>query len=198
MVRRRHGEVWAGELKLGKRRPSWDCAWVIVRDQVLHPVPLDQKGADWVHEDESPRQPSEPSMSRTEAAGAPLAAAGPRRILLVDDDEDIREVAQMSLEAVGGWHVSTARNGLEALDLAIAERPEAIVMDVMMPGMDGTTAAVALSQNPATAHIPIVLLTAKDQRRGPDLSELPVVGVLSKPFNPMLLPATLAEMLGWS
>ena len=126
------------------------------------------------------------------------AGAGARRILLVDDDEDIREVAQMSLEAVGGWQVSTAGSGLEALDLAVTQRPDAIVMDVMMPGMDGTTAAVALSQNPATAHIPIVLLTAKTQGWGPDLSELPIVGVLGKPFNPMLLPAMLSSMLGWS
>ena len=138
-------------------------------------------------------------MSGTEPADAVLTAAGARRILLVDDDEDIREVAQMSLEAVGGWHVSTASSGLEALEMAVSERPDAIVMDVMMPGMDGTTAAVALSQNPATAHIPVILLTAKSQGKGrPDLSELPVLGVLAKPFNPMLLPATLAEMLGWS
>ena len=126
-------------------------------------------------------------------------AAGPRRILLVDDDEDVREVAQMSLEAVGGWDVITASNGQEALDLAASEQPDAIVMDVMMPVMDGTTAAVALSHDPATAHIPIVLLTAKSQPKGqPDLSALPVAGVLGKPFNPMLLPATLASILGWS
>ena len=137
-------------------------------------------------------------MSDAEAADAAVTAAGGRRILLVDDDDDIREVAQMSLEAVGGWQVCTASNGLEALELAVTERPDAIVMDVMMPGMDGTTAAVALSQNPATAHIPIVLLTAKTPGRGPDLSELPVAGVLVKPFNPMLLPSALASMLGWS
>ena len=138
-------------------------------------------------------------MSGAEPADAVPSAGGQRRILLVDDDEDIREVAQMSLEAVGGWHVSTASSGLEALEMAVSERPDAIVMDVMMPGMDGTTAALALNQNPATAHIPVILLTAKSQGKGhPDLSALPVVGVLGKPFNPMLLPATLAEMLGWS
>ena len=105
----------------------------------------------------------------------------------------------MSLEAVGGWHVTTASSGQEALDRAMTDRPDAIVMDVMMPGMDGTTAAVALSQNPATARIPVVLLTAKAQMKGQsDLSALPVVGVLGKPFNPMLLPAALASMLGWS
>lgn len=105
----------------------------------------------------------------------------------------------MSLEAVGGWAVTTANNGQEAIDLALTEQPDAIVMDVMMPVMDGTTAAVAMSQDPAIAHIPVVLLTAKSQPKGqPDLTALPIVGVLGKPFNPMLLPATLSSMLGWS
>ena len=67
----------------------------------------------------------------------------------------------MCLEAVGGWQVTTASSGQEGLDRAVSERPDAIVMDVMMPGMDGPTAAVALSKNPATTDIPIVLLTAK-------------------------------------
>ena len=122
-----------------------------------------------------------------------------RRVLVVDDDELILEVAQMCLEAVGGWQVTTASSGQEGLDRAVSERPDAIVMDVMMPGMDGPTTAVALRENPVTAGIPIVLLTAKAQGKGqPDLSALPVVGVLSKPFDPMLLPGTLASMLGWS
>ena len=138
-------------------------------------------------------------MRDSQRATAEAIGSGARRVILVvDDDEDIREVTQMSLEAVGGWQVITASGGQEALDLAVSGHPDAIVMDVMMPGMDGTTAAVALSQNPATAHIPIVLLTAKAQGKGLDLAALPVVGVLGKPFNPMLLPATLAEMLGWS
>jgi CheY-like chemotaxis protein len=124
---------------------------------------------------------------------------GTRRVLIVDDDELILEVAQMCLEAVGGWQVTTASSGQEGLDRALSERPDAIVMDVMMPGMDGPTAALALSENPATANIPIVLLTAMAQVKGqPDLSALPVVGILGKPFDPMLLPATLASMLGWS
>lgn len=138
-------------------------------------------------------------MSNPRGAAARPTAVGTRRILVVDDDELILEVAQMSLEAVGGWQVTTASSGQEGLDRAVSDRPDAIVMDVMMPGMDGPTVAVALSQNPVTAHIPIVLLTAMAQTKGkPDLSALPVVGVLGKPFDPMLLPATLASMLGWS
>lgn len=105
----------------------------------------------------------------------------------------------MCLEMVGGWQVTTATSGQQGLDRAAAEHPDAIVMDVMMPGMDGATAAVALSENPVTAGIPIVLLTAKSRAAElSELSDLPVVGVLGKPFDPMTLPSTLAAMLGWS
>jgi CheY-like chemotaxis protein len=138
-------------------------------------------------------------MSDTQGGAAGPTAVGTRRVLIVDDDELILEVAQMSLEAVGGWQVTTASSGQEGLDRALSERPDAILMDVMMPGMDGPTAALALSENPVTADIPIVLLTAMASAKGQqDLSTLPVVGVLGKPFDPMLLPATLASMLGWS
>jgi len=122
-----------------------------------------------------------------------------RRVLVVDDDEDILEVAQMSLEVVGGWTVTTAGDGQQALDVARREQPDAIVMDAMMPVMDGPTAAVALRADPATAGIPVVLLTASVQpAERAALAELPVAGVLGKPFDPMLLPAELSRLLGWS
>lgn len=138
-------------------------------------------------------------MSDTGGVAAGSKGVGARRVLVVDDDELILEVAQMCLEAVGGWQVTTASSGQEGLDRAVSERPDAIVMDVMMPGMDGPATAVALHENPVTTGIPIVLLTAKAQGKGQtDLSTLPIIGVLSKPFDPMLLPATLSSMLGWS
>ena len=131
---------------------------------------------------------------RTDSLGG-----GPRRVLVVDDDELILEVAQMSLEVVGGWTVTTASNGQEALDRARAEQPDAIVMDVMMPRMDGPTAALALRADPVTAGIPVVLLTASVQAsERATLADLPVAGVLGKPFDPMLLPAELSAILGWS
>lgn len=118
---------------------------------------------------------------------------------MVDDDELILEVAQMSLEVVGGWSVTTAADGQQALDRARTEQPDAIVMDVMMPRMDGPTAAVALRADPATAGIPVVLLTASVQPgERAALEDLPVAGVLGKPFDPMLLPAELSAILGWS
>ena len=136
-------------------------------------------------------------MTATAEADAHGSVA--RRVLVVDDDEDILEVAQMSLEVVGGWSVTTAGDGQQALDMARRDQPDAIVMDVMMPVMDGPTAAVALRADSATAGIPVVLLTASVQAaERAALAQLPVAGVLSKPFDPMLLPAELSAILGWS
>ena len=122
-----------------------------------------------------------------------------RKILLVDDEDDIREVAQMSLEMTAGWDVVTAASGADALQLAEAERPDAILLDVMMPGMDGPATARGLKADAATAGIPIVLLTAKvqpaDRRRFDDLG---VAGVLAKPFDPMELATQISGVLGWT
>jgi CheY-like chemotaxis protein len=121
-----------------------------------------------------------------------------RKILLVDDEDDIREVAQMSLEMTAGWEVVTASSGTDGLRMAAAERPDAILLDVMMPGMDGPATARALKAAPETAKIPIILLTAKvqaaDRRRFDDLD---VAGILAKPFDPMSLADQVREALGW-
>lgn len=118
---------------------------------------------------------------------------------MVDDEDLILEIAQMSLEMVGGWEVTMAHGGAEGIAAARSTLPDAIVMDVRMPGMDGPAACRALRADPATAAIPIVLLTAQvqesDQRA---FAELPIVGVLGKPFDPMQLPGQLAAVLGWS
>ena len=121
-----------------------------------------------------------------------------RSILLVDDENDIREVAQVTLEMTAGWEVHTAQDGLEGLRMARARRPDAILLDVMMPGMDGPSTVRALRDDPLTAGIPVVLLTAKvrqSDRRGFD--ELHVAGVLSKPFDPLELAGQVSAALGW-
>jgi CheY-like chemotaxis protein len=121
-----------------------------------------------------------------------------RRILIVDDEDDIREVAQMSLEMVAGWEVIPARSGDEGVRLAALHRPDAVLLDVMMPGMDGPATAQLLRDAPATAAIPVILLTAKvqpaDRRR---LEALGVAGVLAKPFDPMELANQVSSLLGW-
>jgi CheY-like chemotaxis protein len=121
------------------------------------------------------------------------------RILIIDDEDDIREVAAMSLESVAGWEVIMASSGAQGLVRAAEYLPDAILLDVMMPGMDGPTTFRELRKNPRTARIPVLLLTAKvqssDQRRFADLG---VEAVLFKPFDPMTLSTEIANVLGWN
>jgi len=110
------------------------------------------------------------------------------RILHVDDEPDIREVSQMALEAVGGFKVTSAASGMEALRQVGDCRPELILLDVMMPGMDGPATLQALRRNPASAGIPIIFMTAKVQQHEVDhYLALGAIGVIPKPFDPMCL-----------
>jgi CheY-like chemotaxis protein len=121
-----------------------------------------------------------------------------RRILIIDDEEDIREVAGLSLETVAGWEIVLADSGAQGLARAAEHQPDAILLDVMMPGIDGPTTFRELRKNPATSHIPVILLTAKvqsnDQRR---FAGLGVEAVLFKPFDPLTLSTEIASVLGW-
>jgi CheY-like chemotaxis protein len=122
-----------------------------------------------------------------------------RRILIIDDEDDIREVAALSLEATAGWQVLTANSGAKGIEVAIAEQPDAILMDVMMPGVDGPTTFREMQKIPELARIPVLLLTAKvqgvDKRRFADLG---VAAILFKPFDPLTLAEQIAEALHWS
>jgi CheY-like chemotaxis protein len=122
----------------------------------------------------------------------------PRRLLLIDDEDDIREVARLSLELVGRWDVVTASSGAEGIALAAAEQPDAILLDVMMPGMDGATTYRGLQANSDTSGIPVVLLTAKIFDRDVDRDGLEGLTVIGKPFDPMRLAAQVARALGWA
>jgi CheY-like chemotaxis protein len=122
-----------------------------------------------------------------------------RRILIIDDEDDIREVAALSLESIAGWTVLTASSGADGIRTAMSEKPDAILMDVMMPAMDGPTTFKEMQKTPSIAHIPVVLLTAKvqgvDQRR---FAGLGVAAVLFKPFDPLTLAEQMSSALGWS
>ena len=121
-----------------------------------------------------------------------------KRILIVDDDDDVREVAGASLSLIGGWEVVTASSGREALSNATVDDLDAILLDVMMPDMDGPATLEGLRQNPATAEIPVIFLTAKVQSADlARLSGLGVAALLAKPFDPLELPALVADSLGW-
>ncbi len=122
-----------------------------------------------------------------------------RRILIIDDEDDIREVAALSLEATAGWQILTASSGAEGIAIASAQHPDAILMDVMMPGVDGPTTFRNMQAIPAVAGIPVLLLTAKvqgvDQRR---FANLGVASVLFKPFDPLTLAQQISDVLGWT
>jgi CheY-like chemotaxis protein len=122
-----------------------------------------------------------------------------RNILIIDDESDIREVAAMSLETVCGWGVVQAGSGKDGMRIAAERQPDAILLDVMMPDLDGPSTLQLLRANEATANIPVIFLTAKvqsaDRKR---FSDLGVAAVLSKPFDPMILGEQIAEALGWS
>lgn len=122
-----------------------------------------------------------------------------KRILVIDNEQYIQEVAQICLRTVAGWQVVTAGSGSEGLIKAQTEQPDAILLDVMMPDMDGPTTFQKLQANSATRHIPVILLTAKvqasDRRR---YAELGMKAAIAKPFNPLELAGQVAEALGWS
>ncbi len=121
-----------------------------------------------------------------------------RRILVVDDSGLVRQLAQVALDTIGGWDVLCAASGADALEQADAERPEAILLDVVMPGMDGFAALAALRAQPATAHIPVILVTAKDKPEDRQRSEsLGAAGMIAKPFAVEELAGQVAAILGW-
>jgi CheY-like chemotaxis protein len=120
----------------------------------------------------------------------------PGHALLVDDEDDIRRVARMSLERVGGWTVTDASSADEALAAAQTERFDAVLLDVMMPDVDGPS-TLGLLRPIIGADVPVVFLTAKVQPADVTrLRELGAVGVIGKPFDPMGLPGELARLRG--
>jgi len=119
-----------------------------------------------------------------------------RKVLLAEDEEDIRKVAQISLQFRGGWEVVLATNGEECLAKAASDRPDLILLDCMMPKLDGYETCRRLKQDPSLRHIPVIFLTAKAQevevKKGLSLG---AVGYLIKPFNPMSLAAEISQIL---
>src|SRR5260370_6337912 len=107
-----------------------------------------------------------------------------RRILIVDDDADIREVAQVSLELLGHYEVWTAASGRDGVDSARTRQPDAILLDVMMPDLDGPATLAELRADPATRDIPVLFLTARTQASDhARLADLGVARVLTKPLD---------------
>ena len=119
-----------------------------------------------------------------------------RTILLIDDEDDIREVATLTLETMGDFVVTSASSGEAGIECARRERPDAILLDVMMPELDGPSTLARLRAIAVTRDIPVIFLTAKvqavDRRR---LADLGAVGIIAKPFDPMTLAEEVTSLL---
>lgn len=122
-----------------------------------------------------------------------------RSILVVDDDDDIRQLVVLALELTTDWDVVTATGGEAAVTMAGLHLPDAVLMDMMMPGIDGLTAFEAMQAHEATRGIPVILVTAKLQAgNGRPWDGHAISGVIAKPFDPLTLAARVADLLGWT
>ena len=119
-----------------------------------------------------------------------------KKILYVEDEPDIQAIAKIALETIGGFTVRICSSGREALETIGEFNPDCILLDVMMPGMDGPATLKALRQLPGFATAPVVFMTAKVQPQ--EVAEFKALGALdmiAKPFNPMTLASTLRQIL---
>ncbi|PBC01691.1 response regulator [Mesorhizobium sp. WSM3860] len=120
----------------------------------------------------------------------------PARILYVDDEDDIREIAQMSLELEPEFEVRSSASGIEALTDAADWRPDLILLDVMMPDMDGPETLRRLADSPLTASIPVAFITARTQTHEVErYLAMGAVGVIAKPFDPLALAGEVRRLL---
>ena len=119
-----------------------------------------------------------------------------RKVLVVDDDDDVREITSFALEVMGGWTVVDTDRGTKAPALARDQQPDLVLLDVMMPDLDGPGTFRKLQEDPRTRHIPVILLTAKVQvGEGRLWDDLAVLGVIAKPFDPMGLVEQIDRLL---
>jgi DNA-binding response OmpR family regulator len=119
-----------------------------------------------------------------------------KRVLIVDDEDDIRGVVEVALQLTTAWEVLLASSGTEGIALAQAELPDAILLDLMMPDLDGMAVLGRLKGSERTARIPVILLTAK-VRAAREATGTEAAGVILKPFDPLGLASQIVEILGW-
>ena len=118
------------------------------------------------------------------------------KILVIDDENHIRRIARLGLERVGKMQVIDAASGAEGVEKARSEKPDAVLLDVMMPGQDGPATLQSLRADTATASIPVIFLTAKALASEVErLRSLGATGVLTKPFDAMTLAAEIRALL---
>ncbi|HNB23654.1 MAG TPA: response regulator [Candidatus Melainabacteria bacterium] len=119
------------------------------------------------------------------------------KVLIIDDEEDNRQIANLALTMIGGFTVIEADGGELGLKLAEAEKPDVILLDFVMPNMNGLETLKALRRNPLTEKIPVIFVSTKSlQEREKELFEAGAQGILPKPFNPTQLPEKIKEITG--
>jgi CheY-like chemotaxis protein len=117
------------------------------------------------------------------------------RICYVEDDEDIQRIVRMSLEKVGKMTVEVVSDPMVAIERMAAFKPELVMLDWMMPGMDGPTLFRKMRETPEVRDLPVVFITAKaSQRELDELRKLGALGTISKPFSPKDLPDQLRAL----
>lgn len=122
-----------------------------------------------------------------------------QKVLLIEDNKDIRDLIELVLKMDVGWEVQTISNGIEGIEIAKLERPDVILLDYVMPKMDGITACNHLRDNPLTCNIPIIFITARVDFKSLDrLENTHAVGIIIKPFDINTLASRIQEMCGWS
>lgn len=121
-----------------------------------------------------------------------------KTILIIDDEYRIREVTKMILEMMAGWTVLTANSGYEGIAVAQSDQPDAIILDMMMPDLDGTQTLAKLQGDSATQSIPVLLITAKAMLMEENQLSNGVKAIIEKPFDPLQLPNLIAKVLGWN
>ena len=126
-----------------------------------------------------------------------MSKAQKRRILVIDDEPNVRRVIQYCLEDLAGWTTEAVGSGQDGLVLAVTQPFDAIVLDLMMPGMDGIMFLKALRSHPDAPDLLVVLLTAKSAVSLESLFDLDVAGIIEKPFDPIQLPTQIAQLLNW-
>lgn len=121
---------------------------------------------------------------------------GIRKVLIVDDDPDIRKIGRLSLTGLGRWDVCLASSGKEALQVATTEKPDVILLDVTMADMDGMTTLQKLREHPVTRATAVIMTAARfEQREVEMVVQAGAVGMLGKPFNPMTLPGEIKNLM---
>ncbi len=120
-------------------------------------------------------------------------------ILFIDDDPHMQYIVKTCLKTFTDWEVLLAKSGLEGLSKAETEKPDAILLDGMMPEMNGVTCLQHLQLNPKTQSLPVIFLTVKSGLTEPHrFLELGAVGAIAKPFDPLTLVTKMTKILGWN